>query len=205
VVNQGYVTSGTYTGYLQTQPNNGGSAWVYGIELAYQQRLSFLPGVLGGLGFAGNYTYSDSQAKSVDPLRTDNPALLRQTPNTWNIGPSYDRGRVSVHLGLEYNGASIYSYQYEDLKANPSGGTLPNPQVGGVAGPAGDNYLYPHLQVDAQVSYRLPKGFEFYAQGLNLTNEVFGFYYGSPQYVVQREYYHPTYGGGLRWTSHKEN
>ena len=54
------------------------------------------------------------------------------------------------------------------------------------------------------MSYRLPKGFEFYAQGLNLTNEVFGFYYGSPQYVVQREYYHPTYGGGLRWTSHHE-
>jgi TonB-dependent receptor len=204
VVNQEYVASGTYAGYLQTQPNNGGSAWVYGIELAYQQRLSFLPGMLGGLGFSGNYTYSDSQAKSVDPLRTDSPALLRQTPNTWNIGPSYDRGRVSVHLGLEYNGASIYSYQYEDLKPNPAGGTLPNPQVGGVAGPAGDNYLYPHMQVDAQMSYRLPKGFEFYVQGLNLTNEVFGFYYGSPQYVVQREYYHPTYGGGLRWTSHRE-
>jgi len=145
VVNQEYVASGTYAGYLQTQPNNGGSAWVYGIELAYQQRLSFLPGMLGGLGFSGNYTYSDSQAKSVDPLRTDSPALLRQTPNTWNIGPSYDRGRVSVHLGLEYNGASIYSYQYEDLKPNPAGGTLPNPQVGGVAGPAGDNYLYPHM------------------------------------------------------------
>ena len=204
VVNQEYVASGTYAGYLQTQPNNGGSAWVYGIELAYQQRLSFLPGMLGGLGFSGNYTYSDSQAKSVDPLRTDSPALLRQTPNSWNIGPSYDRGRVSVHLGLEYNGASIYSYQYEDLKPNPAGGTLPNPQVGGVAGPAGDNYLYPHMQVDAQMSYRLPKGFEFYVQGLNLTNEVFGFYYGSPQYVVQREYYHPTYGGGLRWTSHRE-
>ena len=34
--------------------------------------------------------------------------------------------------------------------------------------------------MDAQASYRLAKGFEVYAQGLNLTNEVFGFYYGSP-------------------------
>lgn len=205
VVNQGYATTGPYTGYLITQPNNGGSAWVCGIELEYQQRLAFLPGALGGLGFSGNYTYSDSQAKGVDPLRTDSPALLRQTPNTWNLGPSYDRGRISVHMGFEYNGASIYSYQYEDLTLNPDGTTSPNPRVGGVKGPAGDNYLYPHLQVDAQAGYRLGKGFEVYLQGLNLTDEVFGFYFGSPQYVVQREYYHPTYGGGLRWTSnHKK-
>jgi TonB-dependent receptor len=190
-----------------TQPTNAGSAWVYGIELGYQQRLSFLPGLMGGLGFSGNYTYSDSQAKGVDPLRTDSPALLRQTPNTWNLGPSFDRGPISVHMGFEYNGASIYSYQYENLNADPVTGAVtpdsPAP-VGGIKGPTGDNYLYPHLQVDAQASYRLPKGFEVYAQGLNLNNEVFGFYFGSPQYVVQREYYHPTYGGGIRWTSHHE-
>jgi TonB-dependent receptor len=204
VVNQGYVTSGQFAGYLQTKPNNGGSAWVYGVELGYQQRLSFLPGLLSGLGFSGNYTYSDSQAKNVDPLRTDSPALLRQTPNTWNVGPSYDRGRLSVHMGFEYNGASIYSYQYEDLAANTDGTTSPTSPVGGVKGPAGDNYLYSHLQVDAQANMRLAKGFDVYVQGLNLTDEVFGFYFGSPQYVVQREYYHPTYGGGIRWTSHRD-
>ena len=44
-------------------------------------------------------------------------------------------------------------------------------------------------------------GLPGYAYGLNLNNEVFGFYNGSPQYVVQREYYHPTYAGGIRWTS----
>jgi hypothetical protein len=116
-------------------------------------------------------------------------------------------------MGFEYNGASIYSYQYENesyetdssgnLVLDGSGNPIkqPNPQVGGVKGPFGDNYLYAHLQVDAQASYRIGKGFEGYIQGLNLTNEVFGFYYGSPQYVVQREYYHPTYGAGIRWTS----
>ncbi len=198
------LTSGTYNGYKETQPTNGGSAWVSGLEFGYQQRLSFLPGMMGGLGFSGNYTYSASRAQGVDPFRTDSPALLRQTPNTWNLGPSYDRGRISVHLGFEYNGASIYAYQYENLALDSSGAVVPSPQVGGVKGPIGDNYLYAHLQVDAQMSYRLPRGFEAYAQGLNLTNEVFGFYNGSPQYVVQREYYHPTYGGGLRWTSHHE-
>jgi len=198
------LTSGPYSGFKESQPTNGGSAWVYGFEFGYQQRLSFLPGPMGGLGFSGNYTYSDSQAKGVDPLRTDSPALLRQTPNTWNLGPSYDRGRLGVHVGVEYNGASIYSYQYENLALDADGSIASNPPVGGIKGPVGDNYLYAHLQMDSQVSYRLGKGFEAYAQGLNLSNEVFGFYFGSPQYVVQREYYHPTYGGGIRWTSHLE-
>jgi hypothetical protein len=34
---------------------------------------------------------------------------------------------------------------------------------------------------------------------LNVNNEVFGFYNGSPKYMIQREYYKPTYAVGLRW------
>ena len=184
---------------------NAGSAWVGGFELAYQQRLSMLPGFLGGIGFSGNYTYTNSEAFGVDPLRAQVPKLVRQSPNAWNVGPTYARGPLSMNLGLEYNGANINSYQYEDLafgtdaNGNPTNTTVPNPQIGGPAGPAGDNYFYTHLQTDAQISYRLPKGFSVYASGQNLTNEVFGFYNGSPTYVNQREYYKPTYFGGVRW------
>jgi len=37
--------------------------------------------------------------------------------------------------------------------------------------------------------------------GLNLSNEVFGFYTGSPIYPNQREFYHPSLILGMRWTS----
>jgi hypothetical protein len=37
-----------------------------------------------------------------------------------------------------------------------------------------------------------------------MNNAVFGFYNGSPQYMVQREYYKPTYFGGLRWSRHRD-
>jgi hypothetical protein len=37
--------------------------------------------------------------------------------------------------------------------------------------------------------------------GLNLSNEVFGFYQGSPIYPIQREYYHPSVLFGIRWSS----
>jgi hypothetical protein len=56
------------------------------------------------------------------------------------------------------------------------------------------------LQVDAQVSIRLSHGLNLVAYGLNLNNEVFGFYQGSPQYMIQREFYKPSYALGFRWT-----
>jgi TonB-dependent receptor len=200
-------TTGPYANDFVQQPANAGSAYVTGLEIAYQQRLAYLPGLLGGLGFSGNYSYTASQASGVDPLRTDKPALLRQAPNTWNLSTTYDQGPLSVRLGIAYNGPNIYQYQYENLQyQDGTAQTTPvdPPPTGGIKGPVGDNYLYAHTQVDAQIMCRLPAGFTALVSGLNLTNEVFGFYNGSPQYVVQREYYKPTYSAGIRWTSSRE-
>ena len=188
-----YQTEGvTYPGFpetfIQSQPINAGSAYVWGWEIAYQQRWSSLPGFLGGLGFSGNYAWTTSATFGL-PGRSDHPPLMRQAPNNWNLGPTYARGRLTVTVGLTYNGASIYQYNYQD------GAPL------GLTGPNGDNYLYTHLQVDAQGSYRLPKGFTAVVYGQNLTNEVFGFYNGSPMWPVQREYYGRSIGAGLRWNS----
>jgi TonB-dependent receptor len=180
---------GTYT---VTQPVNAGSAWIAGFEASYLQHLSFLPGKFGGLGISANYGYADSRANGLSG-RADHPRLLRNAPNTWNVSPTYDRGRFSIRVGLSYNQANISSYSFQD----GTGGSDPTP--GGLKGPFGDVYFYSHLQVDAQGSVRLGRGLSFIAYGLNLTNEVFGFYQGSAQYMIQREYYQPTYAAGFRW------
>ena len=191
-VNTGSFGSATCTQTIPcrvTQPLNAGSAWINGFEAAYLQHLSFLPGALKGLGFSANYGYTASRASlGPDFGRSDHPRLLRNAPNTWNISPTYDRGRVSVRLGLSYNGANIAAYQFSD-GVN-----------GGIAGPFGDNYFYAHLQVDVQGSVALAHGLSFVMYGLNINNEVFGFYNGSPQYMVQREYYRPTIAAGMRWS-----
>ena len=172
-----------------TEPLNIGSAWLSGFEAAYLQHLTFLPGALRGLGFSANYGYTASRASlGPDFARSNHPRLLRNAPHTWNVSPTYDRGRVSVRVGLSYNAANIAAYGFTDGAA------------GGISGPFGDNYFYPHLQVDAQGSVRLARGLTFVAYGLNFTNEVFGFYNGSPQFMVQREYYKPTIAAGFRWT-----
>ena len=176
-----------------TQPVNAGSGWLAGVELAYLQHFTSLPGELGGLGLSANYSYTASQASGL-PGRSDSPRLLRQAPNTFNISPTFDRGRLSIRVGMTYNGASIYAYQYQD----GTGGSTATP--GGLHGPDGDNYLYAHFQLDAQASFRLRYGFTVVGYGQNLTNEVFGFYNGQSQYLVQREYYGPTLALGMRWS-----
>jgi TonB-dependent receptor len=192
------------------QAVNSGSAYIAGVELNFQQHFTYLPGFLSGLGLSANYSYATSQAKNVNPgLRIDNPPLLRQAPNTWNISPTYDRGRVSLRLGMAYNGPNIFAYFFnacQGQQVDSSGNCIPNfvgdtpaPTPGGLKGPSGDQYLYSHFQVDAQGSVYLGKGFTAIASGLNLNNEVFGFYFGGTPYFSQREYYKPTYTFGLRW------
>lgn len=177
-----------YTGaWLVTTPVNAGHAWIQGFELNYIQHLNFLPRAWAGLGISANYGYADSRAYGLVG-RSDHPKLERTAPNTFNISPTYDRGRVSLRVGLSYNGPNIQFYQFTD--------GLP----GGVNGPLSDIYFYAHFQVDVQGSIALTHGLTFIASGLDLNNSVFGFYQGSPQYMIQREYYQPTVAIGFRWS-----
>jgi TonB-dependent receptor len=188
------ASSGPYSGDLVSQWINASNASLYGIEISYQQHLSMLPGLLGGFGMFGNYSWTGSQVKAI-PGRADSPALQRQSPNSWNLSPTYDRGRFSVRVGLTYNGPCIYQYEYQSAV---------DPNKLGPTGPTGDVYTLPHLQLDAQGSIRLGHGLSAVVYGLNLTNEVFGYYQGSPIFVNQREYYQPDFAAGLRYSFNHE-
>jgi TonB-dependent receptor len=201
------VASGPFSGFLQQQSVNGPSAYIYGVEMAWELRLSRLPGFLNGLGVSANYSYTTSRADfpaffsstvKGGAGRIDHPHLQRQAPNTWNLGFTYDKARFSMRFAVSHNDANIYAYQYLHDPNTPG---IDSDPINGIKGPLGDQYLYAHTQVDIQGSYRLYKGLSFVASGLNLTNEVFGFYTGSPTYPNQREFYHPSLILGMRWTS----
>ena len=175
-----------YAGLTENAPINGPSAHITGFEAAWQQRLSFLPGALNGMGIRANYGYTTSRATFPDGFgRTDHPTLVRTAPNNWNVDVTYDKKGFSARMGLTHNDAYIWSYGSSGAKD-----------------PTGDTYLYPHTQVDAQVSYWIPRGHGTQAvvSLLNLNNEVFGFYNGAERYPIQREYYSRTVSAGLRWT-----
>ena len=194
----GNATCTSATPCRVSQAINAGSAWINGFEAAYLQHFSSLPGILGGLGLSANYGYTASRASGL-PGRSDHPRLLRNSPNSWNISPTFDRSRFSVRVGLSYNQANIASYGYHD--GTPTlDGTPSTPTPGGINGPFSDNYFYSHLEFDAQGSIRMTHGLSFVMYGLNINNEVFGFYNGSPKYMLQREYYWPTVAAGFRWS-----
>jgi TonB-dependent receptor len=172
------IHGGIYDGYTLITPINGPTAYIYGAEVAWQQHLGFLPRFLSGLGILANYTYTYSKA-TFDPStgRTGTAALQRTTPHEANLGFTYDAGPFSFRIAATYNAATIFTYRYSDGAA------------GGLTGPNGDTYLYPHTQIDAQGSYAFANGLEAIVSFLNLNNQVFGFYNGSPQWNIQREFY----------------
>jgi hypothetical protein len=139
------------------------------------------------MGVRANYSYTTSRATfpTGNGERTDHPTLVRTAPNNWNVDVTYDKKGVSARMGLTHNDGYIWSYASAPDK-----------------GPGGDTYLYPHTQVDAQVSYWIPRshGLQAVVSVLNLNDEVFGFYNGSEQFPIQREYYSRTTSVGLRWT-----
>jgi TonB-dependent receptor len=192
------LTTGQFAGSIQTQPINGPQASITGFEMAWQQRLSFLPGFLNGSGVRANYSWTTSQTTfpaGAFNNRTDHPALQRQAPNNWNFDYTYDKKGISGRIGLTHNDANIFFYNFQQGAD------------GGIKGPNGDVYLYPHTQVDAQVSYWIPRshGFQAIVSLLNLNNEVFGFYQGSERFPIQREYYSRTISIGLRWSPSREH
>jgi len=195
-------------GFKQLQSVNGPNAHIAGFEAAWEQRFSFLPGLLNGFGVAANYSYSSSQvtfpsnfspANLGGPGRIDHPTLPRDAPNTWNLGFTYDKARFSMRFAVSHNDANLFAFNY----AHTDAPTDKDPILG-LKGPGGDVYLYAHTQYDVQGSYRLYKGLSIFGYGLNLSNEAFGFYQGSTIYPIQREYYHPTVAFGMRWSSSAE-
>jgi Outer membrane receptor proteins, mostly Fe transport len=182
--------------WATTQPVNGTKAHLMGFEIGFQQHMSYLPGFLGGFGINANYSYTSSDASGI-PFNNGGTTtyrsapLLRQAPHTWNIGPTYDRGRLSLRSGISYNAHNLYAYNSVD----PSCSAI----TCNAYGPAGDQYVYGHAQVDMQGTVRLYKGLNFLAYGQNLTNEPFGYYNGDPKYMIQREFYKQTLAFGLKY------
>jgi TonB-dependent receptor len=176
-----YEGPGPFNGYIGFAPDNGGDGWLSGEEFAYTQRFVMLPGRLAGLGFDGNWTHTQSQVL-VDPDGGRKAPLLRQSPNIANAYLTYDQSRFSGRIGWTYNGAMIDAYGDGTPTAN------------------GDNYFYPHAQVDGSVVYNATNDVQLQFMILNMNNAVFGFYQGTPghEYSFQREYYGPTFFFGTK-------
>jgi TonB-dependent receptor len=137
---------------LVVTPVNGPSGKIYGLEAAWQQKLTFLPGLLDGLGVNLNYTYSKSE--STFPLRgSEKFSIPGQTGTAGNAGIFYDKGPLSLRTGVNYAGKFR-------VTVSPLGKDA-------------DTYRLERTQVDVAGSYQIRPDTKFFIEGINLTNTPF--------------------------------
>ena len=147
------------------QPQNGQSGNIFGIELAYQRQLKFLPAPFDGLGFYGNYTYTTANATLPDDREAK---FAGQPDNVYNIALSYEKGGFSGQISLNYNDKYVLEYGEDS---------------------ASDLFVSPHLQLDITASYRVVKNLNIFAELVNVTNEPYRTYLGIEDRPFQIEYY----------------
>ncbi|MCX6955301.1 MAG: TonB-dependent receptor [Verrucomicrobia bacterium] len=121
--NNGY--DGQYAGYRITTSNNGGKARYRGIEFAYQQQLTFLPGFWRGFGVYANYTRLLTEGDYGGTTVTSQVAGF--VPKTGNVALTYSGKGLNVRLNAVWRdtylvtnsaNAALLVYQEPKLQVN---------------------------------------------------------------------------------------
>lgn len=73
---------------------------ILGVELSYQHRFEFLPGLWRGLGVAANASFIDSEVTVFD--RDDDLPFFDQPDQIFNAQLFYELGRVQARVGYQY-------------------------------------------------------------------------------------------------------
>ena len=134
-----------------SQPVNGGSGDVYGLELAASTMLGAAPSIPGNFILSGNVTLEGS---SVDPKGglSSNERLLNQPNLTGNAQLSYVLGGFEADFSYRYIGSYVYQYAVLDGKSDL------------------DGWVRANSQLDLHVAYRYGRA-KFEAALSNLTNQ----------------------------------
>lgn len=166
---------------------NGDSATVYGLELAYAQKFSWLPSPWNGLLVNANTTLSRSDAdiEQFNPdtgrMQSRSIDLPGQSDLTGNLTLGWENDRLSLRVSANYKS------DYLD-------------EVGDVLDKRYDYRVDDQLFVDLSASYFLTEHLQVFMAAQNITDESYYVYTGDRKYNAQYEEYGPTYKVGLTLT-----
>ena len=154
---------------------NAPSAYARGVELNFERRFHELPGILGGIGFSGNFTYVDSHFE----IRPGEFSALPSTSKfTYNASLFYEKGPINLRLAAYSASADLFA-------------------IGGDR--SSDVYNATRTSLDFGASYAINRHLTTYLAAKNLLNTPHAFYLGTPDRPIQREFYNETYQVGLRF------
>jgi TonB-dependent receptor len=101
---------GLYGGYTIISASNLGEETLQGLELDYNQRLTFLPGELKGLAVRANYSIISASAEfffsatQTAPVHRSTYQIPGTAPRTGNFGITYNRGKFGASFDANYTG-----------------------------------------------------------------------------------------------------
>lgn len=165
-----------------SQARNGNKANFYGVEVAIQSQLDFLPGIWKGFGVYLNYTYTKSTADGItsadgSSVRTG-LSLPGTAPHTFNGSLSYENKKVVARIAANYTAA------YIDV-------------VG--ASTFEDSYYDKQFFLDANASYAFTPKLRLFTEVNNLTNQPLRYYQGVKERTMQVEYYQIRWNAGIKF------
>ncbi len=177
---------------------NGGKASVSGLELAYSQSYTFLPGWASGLFAQGNITFVSSKADV--PFRPDEKLPFpEQADITANVSVGWENRAVSVRLSGNHTGERLYTVAESPrlpTAALFNGGNAWFPDV----------YRASYTQYDLNLRWNATKEVQLYFDAGNITKaKEYRFYRtaGSApnlnyNFFERVEDFGPTYQFGMR-------
>lgn len=161
----------SYGDYELTTYHNGDSGKIYGVELVYQQQMSFLPIPFDGLSIEGNLTLSESDAEVMAQEAGESSRdidFIRHSKRVGSVALSYEMEGLFVRLSGTYRSSYLDELGEEALE---------------------DRYIDDHFQVDLSSSYTFMDKYTLYANFINLTNAPLRAYWGESKRLSQYEEY----------------
>lgn len=160
------------------RPENGGTANVYGAEVAFQRQLDFLPGFWKGFGLYFNYTFTESATTGIEGRENEDIRLPGTAKNMFNISLSYETSELVIRASL--NHASDY--------------------IDGIAGKAfADIYYDKQTFLDVNASYAITNKWRIFTEINNLTNQPLRYYQGIRERTIQEEFYNVRFNFGIKF------
>jgi TonB-dependent receptor len=173
-------------GFEVFQPLNGDKASIFGVEVALQKSLDFLPGILKNLSLDANYTFLTSDASGIrneDGAKRTDLDLPNTTPNMFNASLGYADKKINARLSANF------SDSYVD-------------EIGGNA--FEDRYYDKQFFLDFNAGYTINKSLRLYADINNITNQPLRYFQGVSNRTMQLEYYGRRITFGLKYDVFKK-
>ena len=145
-----------------SKPVNAGKGKIYGIELGAQYAFNEPGSWLNGLGFAANYTRSESTSDQTTSFSAHSP-IPGIAKNSFNLTGYYEHSGFSIRA----------SYSWRDKSVNDSlvGSTFAFPDQSGVS-QVYQVYQASYGQLDGQIAYDITRRIGVVVQVQNLTESV---------------------------------